>query len=147
MKGHDDEIQSVGWQTTGNLIATQCKDKMLRVLDPRSSDAALQCDSHQGMKDSKVVWISDGQRVLTTGFGSVRYVLCKTLFISCLIDSFNFISIFSSANFSLSFQDRAREVTIRDIRNLTKPQEKLSLDISSGLVLFTYTDLPIHTFL
>ena len=70
-KGHDDEIQGVSWQTSGSLIATQCKDKTLRVIDPRTSDSALQCDSHQGMKDSKVVWISDGQRVLTTGFGSV----------------------------------------------------------------------------
>ena len=64
-------MQSVGWQTAGSLLATQCKDKMLRVVDPRSSDAALQCDSHQGAKDSKVVWLSDCQRVLTTGFGSV----------------------------------------------------------------------------
>ena len=77
---------------------------MLRVLDPRSSDAALQCDSHQGMKDSKVVWISDGQRILTTGFGA----------------------------------DRAREVAVRDIRNLSKPQDKLSLDISSGILVPLY---------
>ena len=74
-KGHEDEIQGASWQSNGHLIATQCKDKTLRILDPSSSDAALQCSSHQGVKDSKVVWIADGQRVLTTGFGSVsKYI-------------------------------------------------------------------------
>ena len=101
--GHDDEVQSVSWQTNANLIATQSKDRMLRILDPRSSDAALQCDSHQGTKDSKVVWLADG-RVLTTGFGS----------------------------------DRAREITIRDVRFLNNRQHHLSLDISSGILVPLY---------
>ena len=78
-------MQSVGWQTAGSLLATQCKDKMLRVIDPRSSDAALQCDSHQGAKDSKVVWLSDCQRVLTTGFGSVSKQKTKKLVFQMLL--------------------------------------------------------------
>jgi WD40 repeat protein len=77
--GHGDEVQSVGWQTSGRLLATQCKDKMLRVVDPRLQaveGAAMECESHQGIKDSKVVWVGHGSdRILTTGFSGVSGVL------------------------------------------------------------------------
>ena len=32
---HDDEVQSLAWQHSGQLLATQCKDRQLRILDPR----------------------------------------------------------------------------------------------------------------
>ena len=69
---HGDEVQCVAWQPTGKLAATQCKDRKLRVVDPRSGKVAAEADSHEGMKDSKVVWVGDSQRLLTTGFSSVR---------------------------------------------------------------------------
>jgi coronin-7 len=70
---HDDEVQSVSWQTSGKLLATQCKDKTLRILDPRAANPLVaECESHQGIKDSKVVFIGDANRVLTTGFSGDR---------------------------------------------------------------------------
>jgi coronin-7 len=70
---HDDEIQSVAWQHNGKLLATQSKDKQLRILDPRSGKCVVQCESHQGIKDSKVVWINgSGNRLFTTGFSGDR---------------------------------------------------------------------------
>ena len=68
---HGDEVQCAAWQPTGKLIATQCKDKRLRILDPRSGKVVAESDSHEGIKDSKVVWMGDSQRLLTTGFSSV----------------------------------------------------------------------------
>ena len=48
-------------------------DKMLRIFDPRTSGLVAECDSHQGIKDSKVVWINDSaDRIFTTGFAAVR---------------------------------------------------------------------------
>ena len=32
---HEDEVQSLAWQHSGQLMATQCKDRQLRILDPR----------------------------------------------------------------------------------------------------------------
>ena len=32
---HEDEVQSLAWQHSGQLLATQCKDRQLRILDPR----------------------------------------------------------------------------------------------------------------
>ncbi|CAG2189269.1 CORO7 [Mytilus edulis] len=34
---HKDQIQSVSWKGDGTCIVTSCKDKLLRVIDPRSS--------------------------------------------------------------------------------------------------------------
>jgi WD40 repeat protein len=68
---HGDEVQCVGWQPSGKLVASQCKDKKLRVIDPRSGKVVAESDSHEGIKDSKVVWVGDSQRLLTTGFSSV----------------------------------------------------------------------------
>ena len=50
--------------------------------------------SHAGMKDSKVVWVGEGEgRLLTSGFGA----------------------------------DRARELILRDIRNIKTPQKVSSI--------------------
>ena len=66
----------MSWQDAGALLATQSKDRMLRVFDPRTSGAPVQeTRSHEGMKDSKVVWVGE-HRVLTTGFGGDR---CREL--------------------------------------------------------------------
>jgi len=79
--GHDDDVQSFCWQPSGRLLATQSRDRQLRIVDPRAvadNQLPLSCDSHQGLKDSKVVWLSDGNRLLTSGFGADR---CRELFI------------------------------------------------------------------
>ena len=55
---HEDEVQSVAWQHQGQLLATQSKDCLLRILDPRAKKCALSGESHQGIKDSRVVWIN-----------------------------------------------------------------------------------------
>ena len=39
---------------TGSLLATTCKDKKLRIIDPRSGEVLRVGDSHQGNKASKV---------------------------------------------------------------------------------------------
>ena len=39
---------------TGSLLATTCKDKKLRIIDPRSGEVLRVGDSHQGTKASKV---------------------------------------------------------------------------------------------
>ena len=54
-------------------MATQAKDKKLRLFDPRSGGGVVsEVDSHEAVKDSKLVWVSD-QRLLTSGFSRDRY--------------------------------------------------------------------------
>ena len=76
LTGHGDLVQAVAWQQAGSLLATQCKDRQLRILDPRAGPGPVHTtQSHAGMKDSKVVWLGE-QRVLTSGFGPDR---CREL--------------------------------------------------------------------
>jgi len=39
---------------SGSLLATTCKDKKIRILDPRTGEVVTEGDSHQGNKASKV---------------------------------------------------------------------------------------------
>lgn len=54
---------------------------MLRIVDPRSSSNPITAsvDSHQNIKDSRVVWLGDQDRILTTGFdaGRLRQVIVR----------------------------------------------------------------------
>ncbi|KAF8994973.1 microtubule binding protein [Cyathus striatus] len=67
--GHNDLIQSFCWNYTGTLLATTCRDKKLRIFDPRASvDAVRITDGHGGVKGSRVVWMGTHDRLATTGF-------------------------------------------------------------------------------
>lgn len=71
---HPDVIQSVSWRQDGTTLATSCKDKFVRILDPRSSKSPIQliAESHQSIKDSRVQWLGNQTRILTSGFDSAR---------------------------------------------------------------------------
>ncbi|XP_030763580.1 coronin-7 isoform X2 [Sitophilus oryzae] len=70
---HDEVIQSVSWKRDGTLLATSCKDKLVRIIDPRSENpCVMQANSHQSIKDSRVVWLGDQDKILTTGFDAQR---------------------------------------------------------------------------
>lgn len=64
---HVDQIYSLAINREGSHIATTSKDKMLRVIEPRTGIVVAQGMAHNGTKQSKVVFLGD-DRVLTTGF-------------------------------------------------------------------------------
>ncbi|XP_039310007.1 coronin-7 isoform X2 [Solenopsis invicta] len=69
---HTEVIQCVSWKEDGTVLATACKDKQLRIIDPRASTCIVNsCSSHQSIKDSRIVWLN-GDRLLTTGFDAAR---------------------------------------------------------------------------
>ncbi|CAK9811862.1 Coro7 [Anthophora plagiata] len=70
---HADVIQSLSWKQDGVLLATSCKDKQVRIIDPRASACIVNsCSSHQSIKDSRIVWLNNSDRILTTGFDAAR---------------------------------------------------------------------------
>lgn len=52
----------------GSLLATTCKDKKLRIIDPRTGRVEQEGLCHVGSKSSKVVFLGDTGRLFTTGF-------------------------------------------------------------------------------
>ncbi|CAF2672478.1 unnamed protein product [Rotaria sp. Silwood2] len=66
---HTNAIQSITWNRNGSLFATTCKDKQIRVIEARSGRIIANGIGHQGPKASKVVFLGDTNRLLSTGFG------------------------------------------------------------------------------
>ncbi|KAI1884438.1 hypothetical protein AGOR_G00226400 [Albula goreensis] len=73
LEQHPDQLQGLTWKQDGCLLATTCKDKKLRVFDPRAQLTPVQCGGgHQNNKDSRILWIKDSDHILTTGFNQMR---------------------------------------------------------------------------
>ncbi|ESN91257.1 hypothetical protein HELRODRAFT_90303, partial [Helobdella robusta] len=64
---HRDVIFSISWCPDGRYFASTCKDKTIRVIDPRSGVVVSQGEGHLGTKSSKVIFVDD-KRLFTTGF-------------------------------------------------------------------------------
>lgn len=71
-----DQALSLKWNYSGSLLAATCKDKMMRIIDPRVSKIVAECRIHDGVKASKVEWLGgpsttdDCHKLITTGFSS-----------------------------------------------------------------------------
>lgn len=48
---HPDIIYSISWNYNGSLIATTCKDKKIRVIDPRKNELVSVSGSHYTVVD------------------------------------------------------------------------------------------------
>ncbi|XP_075881803.1 coronin-1C-A-like [Nelusetta ayraudi] len=65
---HPDMIYNVCWNRNGSLICTSCKDKTIRVIDPRQEKIIAEKEKpHEGARPMRVIFMSDGN-LLTTGF-------------------------------------------------------------------------------
>uniref|UniRef100_A0A8C9WNN2 Coronin n=1 Tax=Scleropages formosus TaxID=113540 RepID=A0A8C9WNN2_SCLFO len=63
---HTDVVLCMSFNTDGSLVATSCKDKKLRVIEPRSGRVLQEanCKNH---KVNRVVFLGNMKRLLTTG--------------------------------------------------------------------------------
>ncbi|XP_065841761.1 coronin-1A-like [Oscarella lobularis] len=64
---HPDNILSMSWSLHGDYLATTCKDKRIRVWDPRKGGDAVSFPGHEGSKASHVVYLNDDNRLFTAG--------------------------------------------------------------------------------
>ncbi|XP_075035068.1 coronin-1A [Mixophyes fleayi] len=65
---HSDLIYSVAWNRDGSLISTSCKDKKIRIIEPRAGNVVAELDKpHEGSRPVRVIFVSNDQ-ILTTGF-------------------------------------------------------------------------------
>uniref|UniRef100_A0A3B4B9T9 Coronin n=1 Tax=Periophthalmus magnuspinnatus TaxID=409849 RepID=A0A3B4B9T9_9GOBI len=64
---HSDVVLSMSFNTDGSLLATSCKDRKLRVIEPRSGRVLQEanCKNH---RVNRVVFLGNMKRLLTTGF-------------------------------------------------------------------------------
>ncbi|KAK7789673.1 hypothetical protein R5R35_011444 [Gryllus longicercus] len=65
---HPDVIYSLSFNRDGSLVTTTCKDKKLRVIEPRRGIVLSEGICHAGTKACKAVFLGNTGRILTTGF-------------------------------------------------------------------------------
>jgi len=71
IKGHTDIIQCVTWSTNGSHLATTCKDKKIRISDPRVDKTCQEYEGHAGVKGGRIVYLGTTGRLLSVGFSKL----------------------------------------------------------------------------
>jgi len=72
LHGHGDAIQSLTFNPNGSLVVTTCRDRKIRIFDPRAGgDAVRVAEGHGGIKGARVVWMGDRDNIATTGFSKM----------------------------------------------------------------------------
>uniref|UniRef100_A0AAR2JJM5 Coronin n=1 Tax=Pygocentrus nattereri TaxID=42514 RepID=A0AAR2JJM5_PYGNA len=113
---HPDLIYSVSWNREGSVICTTCKDKALRVIDPRRGtmydhmiclcndpDTQVREKAHEGTRPMRAVFLADG-KILTTGFSRMS----------------------------------ERQLALWDTKDLSEPMAVQEMDTSNGVLLPFY---------
>lgn len=101
---HPDVIFSISWNRDGSLFATTCKDKCIRVIDPRRGTVLTQGQGHTGAKSSRVVFL-DKHRLFTTGFSKMSERQFAIWDISNLSKPLKIENIDSSSGILIPFYD------------------------------------------
>lgn len=71
----DNLIQDVVWDTKGDVMATSCKDKSVRFIDPRVGTLAREIkQAHDGLKSMKLTFLGETGKFMTTGASKSREV-------------------------------------------------------------------------
>jgi hypothetical protein len=69
-----EQVMHLKWNYIGSLLAATCKDKKLRIIDPRQSKFVCEAKVHEGAKASKIEWLGGASatdenfKIVTTGF-------------------------------------------------------------------------------
>jgi coronin-1B/1C/6 len=64
---HPDTIYSASWSYNGSQIVTTCKDKNIRIFNPRTGALVKEGKGHQATKPMRALFLRDG-KIFTTGF-------------------------------------------------------------------------------
>lgn len=63
---HPEMILDLDWNYDGSLFATTCRDKKLRVIDPRTGEEAASVEAHDGSKTTKLSWLGGQHKTLVS---------------------------------------------------------------------------------
>ncbi|XP_072798690.1 coronin-7 isoform X1 [Vicugna pacos] len=153
---HGDLVQGAVWSRDGALLATTCKDKQLRIFDPRAKPEASQStQAHENSRDGRLVWTGTQEHLVSTGFNQMREREVK------LWDTRLFSSALTSLTLDTSPRDHSEDGVLfegecqrwngvpgplvpRDVRPRPEDQEQETnrsrslmplLDLDSGLLV------------
>jgi len=64
---HPDQIYSACWDWNGSQLVTTCKDKKIRLINPRTGEVESEAYCHEGSKATQAIFLRHGL-IFTTGF-------------------------------------------------------------------------------
>jgi len=67
---HPDLVYSACWSWDGSKLLTTCKDKKIRIVDPRTGAVDEEAICHEGSKATRAIYLRNGL-VFTTGFSKM----------------------------------------------------------------------------
>lgn len=67
---HPDIVYSACWNWDGSQLLTTCKDKKLRIINPRTGQVEEEAVSHEGSKATRAIYLKSGL-IFTTGFSKM----------------------------------------------------------------------------
>lgn len=65
---HPNVVTSYDWNSDGSLALTTCKDKKIRIFDPRTGAETSSIDGFAGGKKASAVWMDNHQKIGAVGF-------------------------------------------------------------------------------
>lgn len=66
---HKQLVTNLSWNQDGSQVASSCKDKTLRIFDPRANSCVAETPDLQGAKGGRVQWMHRKNVIFTCGFG------------------------------------------------------------------------------
>lgn len=90
---HPDVVYSACWNWDGSRIVTTCKDKRIRILDPRSGEILEDAVAHEGSKATRAIFLRYVLRILRVclvlscylAAFSHHYIPLEYIFVHCTI--------------------------------------------------------------
>lgn len=107
---HPDVVYSACWNWDGSRIVTTCKDKKIRILDPRSGEILEEAVAHEGSKATRAIFLRYVLHILSLHL-SVSYCYIIAFFYNCI--SLEYICILHDKTVQL--KRRGKEQLIQHI--------------------------------
>ncbi|KAJ8676010.1 hypothetical protein QAD02_011796 [Eretmocerus hayati] len=70
MDCHPDVVYSACWNWDGSSLVTTCKDKKIRIIEPRTGNIISEAIAHEGSKATRAIFLRGGL-IFTTGFSKM----------------------------------------------------------------------------
>uniref|UniRef100_A0ABD2XMF9 Coronin n=1 Tax=Trichogramma kaykai TaxID=54128 RepID=A0ABD2XMF9_9HYME len=67
---HPDVVYSACWNWDGSRLVTTCKDKKIRIIEPRTGNVLEEAVAHEGSKATRAIFLRGGL-IFTTGFSKM----------------------------------------------------------------------------
>ena len=62
-------VQDIAWNYTGSILATSCKDKIVRLYDAKSGTIShSKKEAHEGSKSVKLTFLGASDKLVSVGF-------------------------------------------------------------------------------